>query len=100
MGLYFTIGESTKGRLPAARDRLKEQFFIPLAELRAARQERISAPEDIAKRYSQSCGLAAFLIDGNHGRYREPLSATCKPFTPATTTTNHSPRPPAKALKN
>ncbi|HVT27516.1 MAG TPA: hypothetical protein VHE81_05805, partial [Lacipirellulaceae bacterium] len=23
--------------------------------------------------YSESCGLAAFLIDGEHGRYREPL---------------------------
>ena len=28
---------------------------------------------DIAKLYSQSSGLAAFLIDGEQGRYREPL---------------------------
>ncbi len=73
MGLYFTVGESTKGRLPAARDRLKEQFFIPLAELAQQGKNEFQRPEDIAKRYSQSCGLAAFLIDGNHGRYREPL---------------------------
>ena len=32
-GLYFTIGESTAGRLPAARQKLRDGFYIPLAEL-------------------------------------------------------------------
>jgi hypothetical protein len=72
-GLYYTIGDATKGRLPAARQRLREGYYIPLADLVRLGKDELQRPENIAKRYSQSCGLAAFLLDGEQGRYREPL---------------------------
>jgi hypothetical protein len=72
-GLYFTIGESTAGRLPAARDRLNDEFYIPLAELTRMGKSDIQRHAELAKLYSQSTGLAAFLIDGDGGRLREPL---------------------------
>ena len=43
----------------------------------------------MAKLYSQSAGLAAFLMDGEEGRYREPLvRLSARPSTPAATTRN------------
>lgn len=72
-GLYYTIGELTKGRLPAARQRLKDGSYIPLAELTRIGRDELQQPDNIAKRYSEACGLAAFLIDGDQGRHREPL---------------------------
>ena len=72
-GLYFTIGESTAGRLPAARERLQDGFYIPLAELTQLGKDDVQRHAEIAKLYSQSSGLAAFLMDGEQGRYREPL---------------------------
>lgn len=73
IGRYYTIGELTKGRLPSARRQLKENSSVPLAELTRLGKEELQQPANIARRYSQSCGLAAFLIDGEQGRYREPL---------------------------
>jgi hypothetical protein len=73
MGLYYMIGESSAGRLPAARERLHDNYYVPLAELVKLGKNELQRRPDIAKLYSQSCGLAAFLIDGEHGRYREPL---------------------------
>jgi len=72
-GLYFTIGEATVGRLPAARDRLGEGFYIPLADLTRLGQDDVQRHPDVKKLYSQASGLAAFLLDGEQGRYREPL---------------------------
>jgi hypothetical protein len=72
-GLYFTIGEATAGRLPAARDRLGEGFYIPLADLTRLGQDDVQRHPDVKKLYSQASGLAAFLLDGEQGRYREPL---------------------------
>lgn len=72
-GLYFTIGEKTAGRLPAARDRLKDHFYVPLAELTKLGRSEFQRRADVAKLYSQSSALAAFLIDGERGRYREPF---------------------------
>jgi hypothetical protein len=72
-GLYFTIGERAAGRLPAARDRLRDGFYVPLAELTTLNKDDVQRHPDIAKLYSQSSGLAAFLIDAEAGRYREPL---------------------------
>jgi hypothetical protein len=73
MGLYFTIGETTKGRMAAARQRLQEGYYVPLAELVRFGKDELQQPADIGKRYSQSSGLAAFLLDGDKGRYRQPL---------------------------
>jgi hypothetical protein len=72
-GLYFAIGGATAGRLPAARERLRDGFYIPLAELTRMNKDEVQRHPEIAKVYSQSSGLAAFLIDGDGGRYREPL---------------------------
>jgi len=72
-GLYYTIGESTAGRLPKAKEKLSDNFYVPLAELVKIGKYEMQRRPDVAKLYSQSCGLAAFLIDGEHGRYREPL---------------------------
>jgi hypothetical protein len=74
-GLYFTIGESTAGRLPAARERMQDGFYIPLADLTRLGKDDVQRHPDIAKVYSQSSGFAAFLLDGEEGRYREPLVA-------------------------
>lgn len=73
-GLYYTIGESSAGRLPAARERLLvEQFYVPLDELTRMGKDDLQRYPELAKLYSQSAGLAALLMDGEEGRYREPL---------------------------
>jgi hypothetical protein len=73
-GLYYTIGEATAGRLPAARRRLLEDgFYVPLAELTRLGKSDVQRQPEIAKLYSQSTGLAAFLVDADQGRYREPF---------------------------
>jgi hypothetical protein len=72
-GLYYTIGAATAGRLPAARERLQENYYIPLAELTKLGKYEVQRRDDVAKLYSQSSGLAAFLLDGEHSRYREPM---------------------------
>jgi hypothetical protein len=72
-GLYYTIGEWAAGRLPAARDRVLDGFYIPLAELMLMGKADIQQHPEIAKLYSQAAGLAALLIDAEDGRYREAL---------------------------
>jgi hypothetical protein len=72
-GRYYTIGESTKGRLRTARQQMRDGYYVPLDKLVRLGKDELQQPANIAKRYSQSCGLAAYLIDGEHGRYREPL---------------------------
>jgi hypothetical protein len=74
MGLYYTIGEASAGRLPSARRRaLVDGFYVPLAELTTLGKEPLQRYPELAKLYGQSTGLAAFLMDGQQGRYREPL---------------------------
>ena len=72
-GLYFTIGEPTVGRLPMARQRLREGYFIPLADLTRLGQEDVQRRSDVRKLYGEACSLTAFLLSGADGRYREPL---------------------------
>ncbi|MEX2306396.1 MAG: hypothetical protein WD738_02320 [Pirellulales bacterium] len=72
-GLYYTIGERAAGRLPAARERLVDGFYVPLAELTRLGKNDLQQHAELPKLYSQSAGLAAFLMDGQQGRYREPL---------------------------
>jgi hypothetical protein len=43
---------------------------VPLAELCALGMIELQARPDLPKLYSQSAGLASFLIDGQNGRYR------------------------------
>jgi hypothetical protein len=72
-GRYYTIGELDKGRLPTARRNLKEGRYTPLAELTQMGKDELQQSASIGQQYRESCGLAALLIDGEHGRYREPL---------------------------
>ncbi len=72
-GLYYTIGEAAAGRLPSARRGLREGFYIPLVELTRFGMSEVQHHPERAKLYSESSGLAAFLIDGEQSRYREPL---------------------------
>jgi hypothetical protein len=72
-GLYFTVGDSTAGRLPAAQERLADGFYIPLAELTRLGKDEVQRHPDIAKLYSQSTGLTAYLMHAQDGRFREPL---------------------------
>jgi hypothetical protein len=72
-GPYFTVGESTAGRLPAARDRLTSGFYVPLAELTQLGKQEVQQHPEIAKLYSQSAGMTAFLMHAAGGRFREPL---------------------------
>jgi hypothetical protein len=72
-GLYFTIGEPDAGRLPAARERLRDGFYVPLGELTQLGKSAVQGRDDIAKLYSQASGLTAFFMDAERGRYREPL---------------------------
>lgn len=73
-GLYYTIGEASQGRLPAAKERLLVSgFYVPLDELTRLGKTPLQRYPELAKLYSQSAGLAAMLMDGAGGRYREPL---------------------------
>jgi hypothetical protein len=72
-GLYYTIGEPTAGRMPAARERLLDGFYLPLAEVSRLGKTDVQQHQDIARLYSQSAGLSAFLMHAEDGRYREAL---------------------------
>jgi hypothetical protein len=73
-GRYYTIGEANRGRIPAARDRLlRDDSYVPLAQLSSWGKNDLQRQPELAKIYSQSAGLAAFLMDGDEGRYRESL---------------------------
>jgi hypothetical protein len=72
-GLYFSVGEAAAGRLPAAGERLADGFYLPLAELTRLGKNDVQHHPEIAKLYSQSTGLTAFLMQAQDGRFREPL---------------------------
>ena len=71
---YFTVGTADAGRLPAAQHRrLVDDFYIPLAELSALGMTDLQSRDDLARLYSQSAGLATFLMHGRNGQYRPAL---------------------------
>jgi hypothetical protein len=73
-GQYYTIGEGSAGRLPAARKRLlKDGYYVPLARFVRLGKSDLQRRPDLAQLYSQAAGLATFLMDADEGRYREPL---------------------------
>ena len=72
--VYWALGGANEGRLPAARYRLLEDnFYVPLAELTQMGMEDVQRHPEIAKLYSQSAGLATFLMHYDSGRYRDSL---------------------------
>jgi hypothetical protein len=48
-------------------------FYVPLDELVRLGKDELQQRADLAQVYSQTAGLAAFLMDADEGRYREPL---------------------------
>jgi len=73
-GRFFTLGTAEAGRLPAARHRrLVDDYYVPLAELSALGMTDLQRRTDIAQLYSQSAGLATFLMHGQNGKYRPTL---------------------------
>lgn len=71
-GGYYTLGGLKEGRLPAARERLlADGFYVPLAELVGYGMKDLQKDNRIAKLYSQSAGLATFLMHYAGGRYRD-----------------------------
>ncbi len=72
---YFTLGGDNAGRMPAARHRLLvDGFYVPLAELVTLGMDALQRQDNIAMLYSQSAGLADFLMHAQAGRYRDPLA--------------------------
>ena len=72
---YYTAGGMTSYRLQFARYRaLTEGYFVPLSKLvplgRADVQKR---GKELPRLYSQSAGLAHFLMDGEGGQHRGAL---------------------------
>jgi hypothetical protein len=73
-GLYYTIGQASAGRLPAARKRLLVGgYYIPLEQLTKWGQLDLQKQPELGKIYGEASGLSAFLMDGEGARYREPL---------------------------
>jgi len=70
-GKCFTIGTPEAGRLPAARHRrVVDGYYVPLVELTALGMTDLQERPDVARLYSQSAGLATFLMEAEGGRYR------------------------------
>lgn len=71
---FSTLGGAEAVRFQDARYRLLEsQFYVPLVRLAAASAAEIQRDPEIAKLYSQSAGLAHFLMHDGGGRYRDAL---------------------------
>ena len=67
----YVLGNPAAGRLPAARHRrLVDDFYVPLAELCPLGMSDLQQRSDLPQLYSQSAGLAAFMIDNQDGVYR------------------------------
>ncbi|MCE9631430.1 MAG: hypothetical protein K8S94_12050 [Planctomycetia bacterium] len=67
----WTVGGRDAGRVPAAKERLDEGFFVPLADLCGLGRKALQADERLSQLYSQFAGLADFFMNGSGGRYRE-----------------------------
>lgn len=75
-GMYFTLGGVNEGRVPAARARLQDPeylFFMPLRELATPGMDTLQRDSRLPQIYSQSSGLAWFLMHADGGRYRAAL---------------------------
>lgn len=71
---YSTLGGFDEGRVPAAHKRLLEDhFYVPLAELVTMGRDALQHDPRLPMLYSQSSGLAMFLMHYNGGQYRQPL---------------------------
>ncbi len=72
---YAELGDPANPRIVAAHHRrLVDDFYVPLAELTTFSMQRLQRDERIKMLYSQSSGLAWFLLESEKGRYREALN--------------------------
>ena len=70
-GSYITVGGVNEGRVPAARQRLQdEHFYVPLRELVAFGRDSMQHDSRLRMMYSESTGLALFLMAAENSRYR------------------------------
>ena len=70
-GSVAVVGGFHANRLQFARyRRLQEDFYVPLRELVAMGRDRLQTDERIRRIYSQSAGLAHFLMDGQAAKHR------------------------------
>jgi len=69
----WTVGGRETGRVPDARARLAEGFFVPLDELSGMGREAFQNFDRLADLYAQVAGLADFLMNGADGALREPF---------------------------
>ncbi len=67
----WTVGGRDAGRVPAAKERLDEGFYVPFAELCRLGRKEFQAHDQLQQLYSQIAGQADFLMNGEGGRYRE-----------------------------
>ena len=67
----WIVGGRDAGRVPAAKERLDDGFFVPLADLCALGRKDFQGDERLPQIYSQIAGLADFMMNGEGGRYRE-----------------------------
>ena len=76
---YITLGGFDSRRMQFARRRcLKEQYFVPLEQLSSANQKEFQTHPDRARIYSQSAGVAHFLMNSQNGDLQRPLSEFLK----------------------
>lgn len=74
VGKFYSLGTPTAGRLPAAvHRRLANDFYVPLEQLCSLGTSDLQRRSDIRRLYSQSTGLATFLMHGKNGEYRPAL---------------------------
>ena len=67
----WQVGGRDAGRTPAAKERLDDGFYVPLADLSGLGRRDFQADERLPQIYSQLGGLADFFMNGAGGRYRE-----------------------------
>ncbi len=73
---FSVLGGFGDLRMNDARVRLlRDDFYIPLADLTTFGQVKLQQDKRISTIYSQSAGLTHFLIHYDHGRYRNALVA-------------------------
>jgi hypothetical protein len=71
---YWTAGGWESERLQFARNRaLSGEFAVPLERLAALGREAVQNSDDIRRLYTEAAGFTHFFLDGERGRYREPL---------------------------
>jgi len=71
---YYTVGGVDADRLQYARYRaLNEGYYVPLDQLVVLGRRALQEHKDIRRLYSQSAGLAGFLMDYQRGVYRPAM---------------------------